>query len=517
MKSPNMLIDLFIVMTSAVSGFVSGRIFGMVDECPSETNNSKLTSGSAPDQQNSETVTKVAESLKEQTESMAASVDNHQSKMQAVNHSLVESEHTSAEDVRGIVNELMEANRTMQRELKEAQTQIHEKSLELESSERRAHTDALTRVPNRRAFDQFMAKQHEMAPSHTSTMALLDIDHFKKFNDNYGHLAGDEVLRVVAGLLHSRLNQFGMVARYGGEEFAVIFDGTSESEVKQAIEQARIAISQRETEYDNKSLRVTGSIGVAQFNGQETVEEWIKRADTALYQSKESGRNCVHWMNQDDPVLITDSEILEPDAEKADTDKPETEPSESDRSDHDVGSPTEVQDPPASEAVGALDPNEDETEPEADMFADVADQAKLSDTYDELRERIKSDIPTYVMAIRNHDDEEDSMASLLPVVRSRMRAVDKLGYADRSTLLVFMLSVGEETANNRGIEICESALEMGTASGRTSEKPVTIGIAQATSEENFDVIVSRAIDLAQDGLNEENEPVCIEKQTAESA
>ncbi len=92
--------------------------------------------------------------------------------------------------------------------------------------------------------------------SETSTMALLDVDHFKKFNDNYGHLAGDEVLRIVAGLIHSRLSQYGHVARYGGEEFAIVFDGSSKDEVCQLIEQARNAISQRETVFENKSLRV---------------------------------------------------------------------------------------------------------------------------------------------------------------------------------------------------------------------------------------------------------------------
>jgi len=513
-----MLVDLFIVMTSAVTGFVSGRIFGMVDACPSETDDSKQTTNTVLDQPKSETVTKVAESLIEQTESMVASVDNHQSRMHAVNHSLAENDHTSPEDLSEIVNDLMEANRTMQRELKEAQAQIHEKSLELESSERRAYTDALTRIANRRAFDLFVTKQHEKGPSHTSTIALLDIDRFKMFNDNYGHLAGDEVLRIVAGLLSSRLNQYGMVARYGGEEFAIIFDGTPESEAKQLIEEARVAISQQEAEYDNKSFSVTGSIGAAQFNGQETIEEWIKRADIALYQSKEAGRNCSHWMNQDDPVLITSSEDRDTETEQSDTEQSETEQSDTEQSDTEQ-SDTEQSDPKdglsVTDSVETDDASEAETELPPEVFSNIADQAKLSDMFDELRDRIKEDIPTYLMAIRNHDsDGEASMASLLPVVRSRMRAVDKLGYADPSTLLVCMLSVGEESANNRGLEICESAQETGAAEGKKCKFPVTIGIAHATSDERFDTLVSRAINLAQDGLNEETGPVCMEQQTA---
>lgn len=111
---------------------------------------------------------------------MAASVDAHQSKMQAVNSSLIENEHATAEEVLGVVNELIEANKTMQRQLNDAQNQVREQSMELESAERRAQTDALNRIPNRRAFDTQMAEQLDKGKSQASTLVLLDVDHLKK-------------------------------------------------------------------------------------------------------------------------------------------------------------------------------------------------------------------------------------------------------------------------------------------------------------------------------------------------
>ena len=102
---------------------------------------------------------------------------------------------------------------------------------------------------------------------------MLDVDHFKKFNDVYGHRAGDEVLRVVAGMLHSRLNKHGLVARYGGEEFAIILDGLNVEMASQLVESARKAISKREIIFEGTRLRVTASVGVAELETTETIEK----------------------------------------------------------------------------------------------------------------------------------------------------------------------------------------------------------------------------------------------------
>jgi diguanylate cyclase len=496
-----MLLELMVVISAVVGGFVVGRIinatrgnlFASFETALLDTESAALASSDQPGagSPSSEKVTQVAANLKRHAESMAASVDEHQSKIQAYNNSLLENEQATAKDVSEVVAKLIEANREMQQQLNTAQERIHEQSMELESAERRAFTDALTRIPNRGAFDRFVAERHQLGAGQITTMALLDVDHFKKFNDNYGHLAGDEVLRVVATLLHARLNKYGLVARYGGEEFAVVFQGVEPDQVKELIEKARIAISERETLFDDKSLRVSASIGVAPLEDNESIEEWIARADSGLYQSKEAGRNCSHWMEGDQPVRITCSTTQK-------TEKAKATESESDVVSETVSEPDLEPSPPVYEA-----------------FADLPNPTKLGLEYREIRERMLTDVPVFVMAIRHHAADEAAMKSLLPVVRSTLRSVDRIGYLDESTLLVCMLSAGEEKAHERGMQICRSTMAMGKATGVNANNLVTIGIAHAVEDDPFEEVVTRAIDLAQQGW-ETDEPVCLQSATAAS-
>ena len=130
------------------------------------------------------------------------------------------------------------------------------------------------------------------------SLIIVDIDFFKKVNDTYGHAAGDEVLRTVAGIIKQALRESDIPSRYGGEEFAVLLPFTHIEEAKivgerlrKAVESAPIPINQ-----DNENamnINVTISMGLAEFNGTETGEALFERADKALYEAKENGRNQV--------------------------------------------------------------------------------------------------------------------------------------------------------------------------------------------------------------------------------
>ena len=127
---------------------------------------------------------------------------------------------------------------------------------------------------------------------------MIDIDFFKGVNDKYGHAAGDEVLRTVAGIIKQALRESDIPARYGGEEFAVLLPFTKIEEAKvvgerlrKAVEQAAIVIYQDTPE--EKNINVTISMGLAQFDNNETGEALFERADKALYESKANGRNQV--------------------------------------------------------------------------------------------------------------------------------------------------------------------------------------------------------------------------------
>ena len=159
-------------------------------------------------------------------------------------------------------------------------------------------TDALTGISNRKAFDAALEHTVHTAREEKKPFCLLlsDIDHFKQFNDTYGHLVGDKVLRFVASTLKHCLKGKDMVARYGGEEFAVILPETALMGAQAISEQIRKAVSSGELKDKGSGERygkITISIGIAQFRMNELPYDLINRADRTLYLAKERGRNRV--------------------------------------------------------------------------------------------------------------------------------------------------------------------------------------------------------------------------------
>ena len=156
--------------------------------------------------------------------------------------------------------------------------------------------DALTGVFNRRSFDEKIAD--EVARAHRYrrplSLALFDIDHFKRCNDTFGHRAGDYVLREVAQLVKRRARKEDFVARYGGEEFAVILSESEAPGPAYFAEEIRAMIQNQQIVFEGQHIPVTVSIGLVAWNSNfETAGQMIEAADQCLYQAKESGRNRV--------------------------------------------------------------------------------------------------------------------------------------------------------------------------------------------------------------------------------
>jgi len=158
--------------------------------------------------------------------------------------------------------------------------------------EQKAYRDGLTNIFNRHKFDELFASELERVKRYKFPMsiAILDIDHFKEFNDNHGHLVGDEVLIMLSSNLGDKLRKTDVYARWGGEEFVILFIETKLDDAIISSNNIRKNIEQLEHKTAGK---ITVSFGVTQYQENDTLESLFKRCDDALYKAKENGRNRV--------------------------------------------------------------------------------------------------------------------------------------------------------------------------------------------------------------------------------
>jgi diguanylate cyclase (GGDEF)-like protein len=178
-----------------------------------------------------------------------------------------------------------------------------------ERAERLATTDGLTGVLNRRTFNaQLQGRLREaLRYNRPLSLLLLDVDHFKRVNDTYGHPAGDVVLRGIAALAQNQARETDIVARYGGEEMAVILPETDAQGAHAIAERIRKAAAAGTHATEQGNIQVTVSIGLATWPGPgDSAEQLLEAADRALYRAKEGGRNRVAAANPASPGASRD-------------------------------------------------------------------------------------------------------------------------------------------------------------------------------------------------------------------
>ncbi len=190
----------------------------------------------------------------------------------------------------------------MNRELIRSKMELEKAKQELEHKNRLlenlANIDGLTEVHNHRYFQEFLDKEINRCIRNERTVSLLlmDIDHFKRFNDTYGHQTGDFILKELCRLISERIREYDLLARYGGEEFILILPETEPNDAKTVAEKIRTAVENHDFHDGNRTYHVTVSIGVASARPQSiefNKQEFIGLADQALYQAKRGGRNQV--------------------------------------------------------------------------------------------------------------------------------------------------------------------------------------------------------------------------------
>ncbi len=193
-------------------------------------------------------------------------------------------------------NKVLDHHSVLEGRLSDSSREVNRLRKHLDQVRMEAMTDALTNLANRKSFDEALDGHCEGDDGKTLTLAVIDIDHFKRFNDTWGHQTGDQVLRYVASVLARIGRPPRLAARYGGEEFGLLFPGETASSVERLLNEARTEIASRvlKRRSTNEDLgSVTISAGVAQREFGEDGFDLLDRADKALYQSKNAGRNQV--------------------------------------------------------------------------------------------------------------------------------------------------------------------------------------------------------------------------------
>jgi diguanylate cyclase len=378
----------------------------------------------------------IAQKIWDLTQEVSADVDLHQDRVRAADDVLRQSitGETPSAAFAPAIAQIIEASRDMHKQLEQAREKLHEQSEELQCAKTIATTDALTHLKNRRAYDEHVAMRYELRDqsAHPTALVMFDVDHFKQLNDTHGHQAGDQVLRRVASILYARLHHYGMAARYGGEEFAIVFDDARASQVASTVESVRQEISNRSVEIGEERVKITISCGMSELAPEDTVEQWVARADEALYLAKEHGRNR-GYLNANGQML------------------------------------------PLAEENNQVKSLNRQIHLEAAELLKVGEQL-----YESLSSRDIS-MSTVIMSV---DGSERGISEVSRIVRAQLRGIDRMGHLSESEIAIWMPTIQPDAAREWVAKFttqyrqCESL-----SSGDCKE--IKVGIAATESSSPF--------------------------------
>jgi diguanylate cyclase (GGDEF)-like protein len=197
-------------------------------------------------------------------------------------------------------NRNITARKQAERELQRAKESLEEVNhtllVAIEREQRISRIDSLTEVYNRRYFFEIAAHECSVAERYKQPLSLImfDIDNFKKFNDQYGHQVGDEILKNITQIAREQLRSADILGRYGGEEFTILLPNSNAQESLIVAERIRDRVGAYKLDIGSGLVSVTISVGVAEYCTEtQALDDLLRNADKAMYAAKESGRNCV--------------------------------------------------------------------------------------------------------------------------------------------------------------------------------------------------------------------------------
>jgi diguanylate cyclase len=198
-----------------------------------------------------------------------------------------------------VVDRIVSANEGLLEQLADAEEQFVSQEFAIQQHMREARQDSLTSLENRRAFDKELAERFDRWQSHDTEfcLALIDVDHFKRINDEYGHPIGDSVLKSIAATFSACARPDDAVFRLGGEEFGILLADCSVDQGWQIVDRLRHAIADHPIPAGSAMLRLTVSLGLASVRSVKSTDDLVTQADRALYSAKEAGRNRAYYFS----------------------------------------------------------------------------------------------------------------------------------------------------------------------------------------------------------------------------
>ncbi len=226
----------------------------------------------------SNTLEQLKQSIDQKLDNITSAIDTFQQN---------DSEHEKA--LQGQMQKLYER-------LENIETQSHQIQEKLESHVQTASTDSLTQIPNRASYETYIQTEYARWQRYGAPLSLIvgDIDYFKKINDQYGHQAGDKVLKLIAQVVRRALRVCDFVARYGGEEFVIVLPNSDKSAAESVAAKLCEAVATCPFHHNKEAVNITMSFGISSFQDNDDIETVFERADKALYDAKHQGRNQFH-------------------------------------------------------------------------------------------------------------------------------------------------------------------------------------------------------------------------------
>ncbi len=267
---------------------------------------------SGTSQHDRERILQLLQELGAWTSEYSGSVSEYQLKLGELSEAFQEHPSPPPGEDRVVVllQQIMQSNEVLQARLDAAERQLEKQTKQIESYLTEARTDGLTGLYNRRALDQ---RLDELFASYRKggrsfVLGLIDIDHFKSINDNYGHQVGDQVLQQLSRTLNTLLDDALIVARFGGEEFAVIMNGPLRVAAAK-MNEVRKDVANERLDAEGGQLGITISVGLSEPRDDLVASPVVRRADEALYAAKNIGRNRVYYHDGRGPTLVGAPEI----------------------------------------------------------------------------------------------------------------------------------------------------------------------------------------------------------------